>query len=403
MARPLTFQDVMNFYESQTLTPQISPEDSVFMKAMINTGQGLGVWNPIYGSQAWYNLNAEANWFGIMPKMNWDKSGYRIITGFTRTASSMGISETGTLPTPTAPAIQVIKLNPKIAVNTFMTTEIVEQLAKMSQDDIYANLDAIRGYYAVEHAKLVNMQIGSVAVGTSVATSFSGANILTFESIDRIVSSYAEGTAVGLSATTTPTLAQVINPYNGAIDRSQGASAWDSYVIAPSGTIGVAGAITDSAIRKLIQGTRYNGAFSTVFMTGYDTYADLQGLYLTYWRTLNWGELTVKTGLNGIETATGVDTGIKVASLYGIPLIQAVNTPSSNGLKSNIYLLDTSDVEGYGQARLGVQVLRPTSYLETTERDFILLNSLAYEGMYLTIGEVACKFFSAQGKIRDLQ
>jgi len=402
MARLLTFQDVMNFYESQTLMPQISPEDTVFMKAMINTGMGLGVWNPIYGAQAWYNLNAEANWFGIMPKMAWDKSGFRVITSFTRTPSSMAISETGTLPVPTAPQIQTIKLNPKIAVNTFMTTEITEQLARMSQDDIYANLDVIRGYYAVEHIKLVNMQIGSVAVGTSVATSNSGANILTFESIDRIVSSYAEGTAVGLSATTSPTLAQVINPYYGAIDRSQGASAWDSVVLSPSGTIGVSAAVTDASIRQLIQKTRYNGAFSNVFMTGYNTYADLQGLYLTYWRTLNWGELMVQTGLNGIETASGVDTGIKVASLYGIPVIQAVNTPSSNGVKENIYLLDTTDTEGYGDTRLGIQVLRPTSYLETSERDFILLNALAYEGMYLTIGEVACRFFSAQGKLRDL-
>jgi len=402
MARLLTFQDVMNFYESQTLMPQISPEDTVFMKAMINTGMGLGVWNPIYGAQAWYNLNAEANWFGIMPKMAWDKSGFRVITSFTRTPSSMAISETGTLPVPTAPQIQTIKLNPKIAVNTFMTTEITEQLARMSQDDIYANLDVIRGYYAVEHIKLVNMQIGSVAVGTSVATSNSGANILTFESIDRIVSSYAEGTAVGLSATTSPTLAQVINPYYGAIDRSQGASAWDSVVLSPSGTIGVSAAVTDASIRQLIQKTRYNGAFSNVFMTGYNTYADLQGLYLTYWRTLNWGELMVQTGLNGIETASGVDTGIKVASLYGIPVIQAVNTPSSNGIKENIYLLDTTDTEGYGDTRLGIQVLRPTSYLETSEKDFILLNALAYEGMYLTIGEVACRFFSAQGKLRDL-
>jgi len=110
MARLLTFQDVMNFYESQTLMPQISPEDTVFMKAMINTGMGLGVWNPIYGAQAWYNLNAEANWFGIMPKMAWDKSGFRVITSFTRTPSSMAISETGTLPVPTAPQIQTIKL-----------------------------------------------------------------------------------------------------------------------------------------------------------------------------------------------------------------------------------------------------------------------------------------------------
>jgi hypothetical protein len=422
MTRLLTFQDIMQFYDTGALSPIVSPDDSVFTKTMINTGAGTGVWNPIYGAQAWYQLNTEANLFGLLPKLTWDKSGFRTVAAFTRTSPSMTITETGTLPTPTVPTISTIKLVPKVAVNTFQTSQVVEQLAKLSQDDIFANLDTIRMFYATEHVKLLNQAMNRVVVGsgtlgcedytgtvnvfgTLVSSIAVNSNML--ESIDRIVASYAEGTAVGLTGASTPTLTHVVSPYAGAVSRAA-ASSYDSQVLAPSGSIGVAATLTDTSIRSLIQQTRTAGGYNNVFVTGYNTYAEIQGLYLSNWRTVTWGELRVDTGLNGIKAAEGLDVGVKVASIYGLPMISAVDTPQSqyNGTVSvgvqNIYLLDTTDTEGYGDARLGVQVLNPTNYLETSARDFILLGALAYQGMYMTIGEQACRFFAAQGKLRDI-
>jgi len=319
----------------------------------------------------------------------------------------MAITETGSLPTPTTPTINTVKLVPKIAVNTFATSQIVEQLAKLSQDDIFANLDTIRLYYATEHVKLLNQMLNSLVVGTTIATSNQySTTIPTFESLDRIVCSYTEGNTVTGLATTNATLQAIINPYNGAVNRcAGGTTGWDSQVISPSGTINVAASLTDSAIRSIIQNTRTAGGYNNVFLTGYNTYAEMQGLYLSNWRTVTWGELRVDTGLNGIKAAEGLDVGVKVASAYGIPVISAVDTAQSQGTGvgvANIYLLDTTDTEGYGDARYGVQVLNPTNYLETSARDFILLGALAYEAMYMTIGEQACRFFAAQGKIRDI-
>ncbi len=402
--RKLTFQDVMMWYRSQTLEPIIQIDDTDIVKAMTNIGMGTGVWNPIYGSQAWYQFNTESNWFGALPKLKWDKSGFRTIQSFTRPPSALGIAETGTLPASTAPTIQIVKFVPKIMVNTFETSQVTELLARNSLDDIYGNLDTIKQYYMTEHIKLSNQALASLAVGDSATTSVSGAGLLTYESIDRIVSSYAEGVGVGLSGSSTPTLANVINPWNGAITRSAGATPYDSVVISASGTFGTPAAITDGVIRELIQQTRKNGAYSNVFITGYDTYADIQGLYMSSWRTFNWGEMMVNTGLNGIETATGVDTGIKVATMYGIPLIQAVDTPvEPNSTKERLYLLDTTDAEGYGDTRLGMQILWPTVYMQTTDRDFLLLGALAYLGAYTTVAELQSRFPGAQGKIRDLQ
>ncbi len=408
MGRVLTFQDIMQYYESNITAPSLTPDDSSYIKAMISAtlaGNQPSVYNAVYGAQAWYQLNTEANLFGVLPKQTWDKSGFRMITSFTRTPASMAISETGALPTPTAPNISVVKLNPKIVVNTFETTEIVEQLARVTADDIYGNLEVVRQFYATEHVKLLNQQMLALAVGDTVANSVSGTGLLAFESLDRIVSSYAEGTGVGLSATTTPTLASVIDPWSGALVRSSTAPSFDAYVQSASGTFGTGAALSDTLIREVIQGTRTNGAHTNVVVTGYDTYAQIQGLYFSSWRTFNWGEMETKVGLGGINSATGIDAGVRVSTLYGLPLIQAVDTPKepseTNGI-SRMYFLDASNPEGYDSTRLGVQVLRPTSYLETTDRDFILLNYIAYEGMYFTIGEQVARFFGANGKLRDI-
>ncbi len=415
--RVLTLQDIMTYYEGNAAQPNFSlGEYPSIQKAIINTGQGLGVWNPIYGAQAWYLLNTEANWFAAMPKLVWDKSGFRTINGYTRTASTMAMSETGTLPTPTIPNIQVVKITPKIAVNTFEVTQVAQQLATESMDDIYGNLDVIRNFYATEHVKLVNEQIGQKAIGTTAATSVSGAGRLQFESIDRIVSSYAEGIAAGLSSTSTPTLASVLNPWLGAVNKASGPSVYDGYVV--SGTTAMESndkgnfsvvsdaftpaPITVQSLLNTIQGAKINGSNANVAFTGYKTYALIAGMFQNIVRYFPMSEVPVKFDLNGIESGEGVIGGVQVSTVFGIPLIQAVNTPSSNGKYENIYFLDTTDTEGYGYGRLGVQVLYPTTYLETTSRDFILLQQLAYEGLYETIGEIVSRFPLGNAKIRDI-
>ena len=415
--RVLTFQDFQTYYEGNAAQPNFSlGEYPSIQKAIINTGQGLGVWNPIYGAQAWYQLNTEANWFAAMPKLTWDKSGFRTINGYTRTASTMAISETGTLPTPTIPTIQVVKITPKIAINTFETSQVTQMLATESMDDIYGNLDVIRNFYATEHVKLINEQIGQKAIGTTAATSVSGAGRLQFESIDRIVSSYAEGVAAGLSSTSNPTLGNVLNPWLGAINRANGASIYDAYVVSGTtamenndkGVFTVASdtftpaPLTVASLLNTIQGAKVNGSNANVVVTGYKTYAAIANLFQEIVRYFPMSETPVKFDLNGIESGEGVIGGVQVSTVFGIPLIQAVNTPSSNGKYENIYFLDTTDTEGYGYGRLGVQVLQPPTYLETTSRDFILLQQLAYEGMYETIGEMVTRFFGANAKIRDI-
>jgi hypothetical protein len=135
-------------------------------------------------------------------------------------------------------------------------------------------------------------------------------------------------------------------------------------------------------------------------LTGFDTDADVQGLYGDQARYNN----PMKEGLytatvNGVETVTGTEVGMNISTIYGIPLFQDVHVAKDT--KSRIYTLDTSNKENFEIPRLCFKVAQPTSYYES--RDLFANDALAYEGMYLTMGELICTFFGAQGKIRDLK
>ena len=400
-SRILTNQDLELFYAGQAGHPFLNIDDVINIRkdasnGIIDTTFNTPVWNRIYGAEVWAQLNMEANAFGALPKLTWNRSGWRIISDFawnklTNGYQDYAIAETGELPNPVYPDIQTVKIKPKVVVTDFEVSDVLEGLAEVSDDDIFGTVDNLRAFYGNEHRKAINKMLLFKAIGNDNASSVASAGYM-IESIDRIVSGYSESQLNG--GTAGNEVGAAVDVYG--IDRHSAASWADAYVNHNNGT---PRDLTDELIRDSIQDVRTNGGNTTVMITGYDTYAKLQGLYMNYLRYNPMSETQVQFGINGIQTANGIDAGVKVASLYGIPLITAVDTPKDT--ISRIYMLDTSDTEGYGYPRLGVQVLRPTEYYET--RDFLLLNKFVVKGAYRTMGEVSARFFKAQGKIRDLQ
>jgi hypothetical protein len=102
--------------------------------------------------------------------------------------------------------------------------------------------------------------------------------------------------------------------------------------------------------------------------------------------------------INGVESVEGTEVGMNISTIYGIPVFQ--DPKVAQDTKSRVYLLDTSNPEGFEDGRLHFAVARPTTYYES--RDLFSVNAMAFEGLYWTSGELRCKFFAAQGKIRDL-
>lgn len=385
----LTMADIESFYKGVGGHPFMTVEDLFeFAKADGTiTSSTTGYRNPIYGALLWRQLNTEANVFGAIPKTSWPRSGWRVKTDWAiSSASNLGIAETDNIPSPVYPPVTTVKATPKVLAADFEISEVMEAIAEVSQDDIWGAVDQLRADLGAEFVKMINRQILSKAIGSDDASSTaSPGNNLT--ELDRIVSSIDEATAYAVTASK-------VNIYD--IDRSS--ASWANAVVKYSTT---GQDLTDDLIRQTLAEARQKGANTNVIITGYDTYAKIQGLYMNFVRYVPLAETKVQFGINGIETATGMDLGINVAALYGIPLIQAVDTPNDGtGKLSRIYMLDTTDPEGYGIPRLSISVLRPVEYFET--RDYALLQKFAVRGVYRFAGEVTARFLPGQAKIRDL-
>jgi len=112
----------------------------------------------------------------------------------------------------------------------------------------------------------------------------------------------------------------------------------------------------------------------------------------------------VKITLNGVETEDGTPVGMRVASVYGIPLF--VSQDITKDTISRIYLLDTTESET-GVPRLFIALLYPTLFAESgmsaANPDPFAIGTFGTKGVYYTAGELICTFFAAQGSIRDLQ
>lgn len=347
------------------------------------TSGTTGVFNPVYGAAAFSQLNMEGNAFAILPKLPWRKSGWRVITALGGSSGDGGIAETAAIPDSTKPTFAEIKATVKQVAHVFEATAIQDGLYA-TDDDVTGDLEFLRGHYASLHARRLNEQL--LATAETPASN-------NFESIDRVTASDAYATAA-LSAATDADI------YD--IDRS--ASSWsDAVVDHNSGTDRV---LTDSIIRDTLATLEAAGARTNVILTGSDTKYRIAGLYenrVRYAGVYQEGQ-TFSVGLNGVSTDEGGQFGIRVATVYGIPIF--VSQSVVKDTISRIYLLDTTENED-GTPRLFVALLYPTLYFESgfngSNPDPFAIGKFTTKGVYYTAGELICTRFNVQGSIRDLK
>jgi len=361
------------------------------------TTSTVGTFNAIFGAYAWAQLNLEANAFGILPKYPWDKSGWRVITAKavlnTTNANTVlgGTAEGGLIAETVKPTLQEIDVRPKTAQLPFSASEVMEWLATHSKDDIWGGLGSLRLFMAVQHKEFLNrMLLADVEAVAAAGGSNTGTK--DFESLDRIVSSSAEEATLGGSGS------GHYDPWaaNATIDRDSSTD-FDATVESASGTIGTNGVLTDDTLRTFLRKIRIAaGKDPNVFLGSHEVYSEIQGLY-------------VQVDVNGIQTFKGTGVGIHVDSIYGIPFIPSKDAPSNAADSAEIgrlFALDTSDAEGYGYPRIGIQIAIPTEYYEATRRTPaypFVNNAFVEKGVYRTMGETVCRHFKSQGKIRDIK
>jgi len=376
------------------------------------TTSTAGTFNAVFGAYAWAQLNLEANAFGILPKVPWDKSGWRVITdkAVLNTAKGNtvlgGTSEGGDIAETTKPSLKEIDVKPKTAQLPFSASEVMEWLATHSKDDIWGGLGSLRLFMAVQHKEFINRMLLTDIEAEAAAAGANNIGTKNFESLDRIISSHAEEVVTGGAQ------AKWYNPWAASanIDRDGVAMPeFDCTVESASGTIGTDGVLTDDTLRTFLRKIRKAaGKDPNVFLGSHEVYSEIQGLYMPSVRVANpYGESLVQIDVNGIQTFKGTGVGIHVDSIYGVPFIPTKDAPQNGADEvGRLFALDTSDAEGYGYPRIGIQVAIPTEYYEATRRTPaypFVNNAFVEKGVYRTMGETVCRHFKSQGKIRDIK
>lgn len=323
-----------------------------------------GARNVIFGAKAFSQFNDEAQTWNVLPKVPWQKSGFRVRTGrgFTVGTYFGSTSDGGTIGDTLLSTIATATVTAKLSRTAF---GVNLGFSLQNGDDNYT-YEEERTQKAVDHIKDINAQLHLDA------NTLSGNN---FESIDRVCSSQSEESALLTAAD-----ADIYG-----FDRSA-STAYDAYVDHASGVDRV---LTEELLRTAVESIMENsGKKPNVIITGYDTARVIDRILGDQ---LRYDLQRVSFTINGIKTVQGNDAGFQTASYYGIPIIRdsAVQKDSI----SRIYFLNTDFLK--------IAVLLPTQLYEST--NYVDRNEFINKGVYLTIGELWCENFSAQGKIRDLK
>ncbi len=337
-----------------------------------------GFYNATFGNVVWEQINNEANMFGLLPKRPHDRSGWRVLTAAGATSGG-GVVEDAAPPATIKPTLATLSTKAKTIATTFDVSALQQASSMVPGDDSLENtFQFLRNYSAREHAKLINRML-LTDVGTLASNNI--------ESVDRVISSNAEVSNVGIDAGDSDIYSQ---------DRDAGTGWTDAYVnhnsnVDRSFSLALVDTLFTNTYPFADPGDQY------ILVTGYDTLDQFQQQRSDQVRYRELGERAVTHSLNGISSvAPGVDGGFMVSSYRGVPIF--VSNDMVSDTISRVYLVNLS--------KLFVRVLMPTQYFQTgvfTDRNPFGINAIADEGMFLTMAELIAPEFNVHGKLRDLK
>lgn len=342
-----------------------------------------GVYNPIYGMKVWEWLNMEINAWSLIPKAPWNQSGWRVITARGAATVSDGVAENGAIPATIKPTFAAVKTIPKTVAHAFDVSEVQQYLGTVD-DSLGDTMAFLREYFAKEHVEHINkMLLKDVSAEAAAASAArTTADKYRVESLDRIVSNDSEEDAFG------GTYDDWFDIYD--LDRDSATTA-DAYVDHNSGTDRTfTMSMLDTAIDTVAENS---GHEPTVILTGHDTRQRILQEQEVMQRYVE--PKKIKVGINGVQTASGIEAGFNVATYRDLPII--VSKDVTKDTISRVYVLNTDLME--------IGVAKPTQYFESgmSKGDPFGIDRLGDEGMYRTMAEIKCFNFKAQGKIRDLK
>lgn len=401
--RLITTADLIRYYLGYS---NVFGEATELLKGLgaFDTTMSPSFWNRIYGPLVWNYLNMEANVWNLLPKTTWPRSGWRALVGRTVDSPLDIVHNNAGIPSFRRPTFKEIQVDFKYFSLPWEFETGMYILSNQGIDDIAWNVQQVAQWMAIDYAKAINQLLLRRVIGkdqnTSIATD--GDAIVP---LDRAVSGYDEST---INATATVAVGSAVNVYG--IDRATAPSIFDAVVDHNNGTLR---ALTFDIIPGVLSRLKYNAATPSVVVTGPDTEAKLWTLFnniatamYPYVVTESYASVTV----NGVKTEEGAKYGAKIASLFGLPLVSAVDTPKEPGSTatdndpasiSRIYILDLEDPEGFGFPRTSFSILIPTTYY--TLNNPLIAGKPAIQHILMTIGNTTVRRLNSNAKIRDLQ
>jgi hypothetical protein len=326
-----------------------------------------GMFNAIYGRMAFTQFNNEAVAWNLLPKKAWDKSGWRIRTARGFTLATGGVADGGSVAETIKSTIVEVSTLPKLSQTVF---EIGVMVDSLNGDDRYTFEEEAKAK-AEDHIMDIDAQLLA-----RVSTATAGNN---FESIDRVCASNSEVTGNSYTA-------NYADIYS--LDRDS-VTTYDAYVDHASG---VDRDLTNDMMRNAIFTIKANsGKMPNVVLTGYDTMQRIISLNESQARYMVLTETSVKLGIDGIGAQGGQSVGLPVKAYLGIPILQDTNVVKDT--ISRIYFLNTDTIF--------IGIAKPTSM--TVSDNWLDRAKYTKKAVYLTIGELICTQFSANGKIMDLK
>jgi hypothetical protein len=350
--------------------------DDVLRKAddpALSSDTGMGT--AVCTAGIFYQLVYKTYMFPLIGKKEMTGEKVNILT--VDEATTAGIAEGGVNVDSDVPTFAPFTIPEKEVESRWQMTDKAERKKKYRPDAV-GSAD-LAEYFRTVHPKKIEGHL------LQDMNTLAGNN---FESLDRLISSYAEISGCGYTAGDADPYTEAIS----AINRDTAASTiYDSQVLEYDST---PQALTLTKVNTLIQYTQDYGADPArqAFVMGGDAYRVFNGLLSPSQRLGEWeGKVSME---NGVEGAKGADAGVTARSYDGIPIFKVPTSymPKEADEKSRILLLDLDNIAFW--------LSQPTTIFTSDNR--IANDFLGIDNIVVTSGELVCTKFCSQGKIRDI-
>jgi hypothetical protein len=363
--------DLIAYYRNPTLESQFAL-DTIMKSAGTLTSSTADVWNKVFGAVLWNQIPLTAPTLGVLPTIEWERSGIRVVYDFMASIADGIPSSEGAVPSSVKPDIINMSVDPREYVLVNNMTDVIQALSQTA-DDVGINQISLRILFGKQYLTNLERMIHDVS-GTE-GTTPSGFWVRICDIV------HDSGTIYGINRAT---------------------NSWARAIVNTATSLRTPDI---DFINKMIARIRQQGVHPTVILTS--------PIDVAYFRSQSDNKMflsildakTVKISVNGIEGQEGYGVGVVVNQIYGVPIIESPFVGATGGSAGagevrlpNIYVLTT---EFGGDTIFGKMLLIPPTYHESNIP--LAQNLFGTKMAYRTVGNLVCRRFNTQGKISALK